>query len=1047
VAVRVRVLGGLVVEGIDLGRLSSRKARRVLARLAIARSTPVAAEALADVVWGDAQPSHPVDQLSVLVSRLRSVLGAERITRGPAGYTLVADWLDVAVLGELATEARRRLDTGATAPATAAARAAIELLRGPVLPEEPPDSEWLEADRAEAARHAATVRLVAAEAALAGGDTWGAADAAQRALDAEPYDEAALRALMLAHERAGRPALALQAYASTAERLADDLGVDPSAETQAVHLRLLRAQPVAEPVAPAALPGRNAELVRLRDLLDRVRDSAVPELVLIEGDAGIGKTRLLAAFTMSVPTGTLVLRCHGDDLAGGLPLQPLLDAIARQASTDLLGGDAAPLAGLLGEPASGATPAVAALASNPEAGLSLVFAAMDTVMRRLAADRSVVLVVDDAQWCDSATRAWLRHATRRLTGTRLLIAAAQRVGEGEPVRAETVLALGPLDPEAAAAMVGLPADSPRALRLYERSGGHPMFLSELSRAADDGELPLSIRDSVAKRCDRAGPAAAATLRAASVLGPDVDLDLLAAVLDEPVRELLDHLEEGVRRHLLVESRSGFQFAHQLVRDAMRSDTGITRTALLHRQAARCLAARSHADPLAVAYHARLGGDLGAAATALATAGEIAARRFDLAEATRLLDEAVALDGRTDLLVRRARIRLRVSDTAGATADTVAVRSQVEPEHADYAAALEVAALVSYVERDFARCGELADQGAALAADPEVRASCRAIAGRVRHAVGDLAGARELLDAPLDSSAPSLTPVVQMWRGLLLVHADEPARALRLVAADEPTQTRVGYPFAAITRHMVAGYAQALRGEPAAALAELDRMAAAARRESTDRFTGRDDNFRGWILRSVGATGEADEANTRAYELSRQHDLSESLAHALLDLADGRLRATDPAGAQSYLDTLAAEGGDGYLFQWRARLRTDLIGGRVALAAEAPDDAVARFEEVLATATQLELHRYQVLARLWLAQARRALPPRRSRVSAESVAADVEALGSVAPLEAWWMTADLARAFDVDGWRRLAVERASALADHAGSYADALRRAAASATDS
>jgi hypothetical protein len=235
--------------------------------------------------------------------------------------------------------------------------------------------------------------------------------------------------------------------------------------------------------------------------------------------------------------------------------------------------------------------------------------------------------------------------------------------------------------------------------------------------------------------------------------------------------------------------------------------------------------------------------------------------------------------------------------------------------------------------------------------------------------------------------------------------------------------------------MVAGYAHALRGEPAAALAELDRMSGAAARESTDRFAGRDENFRGWILRSVGATEAADEANTRAYELSRTHHLSEPLAHALLDLADGRLRAGDPAAAESYLDRLRLEGGDGYLFQWRTELRTELIEGRRLLATGEFADATERFDQVLATATRLGLRRYQVLARLWRAQAD-------PRATVESVAADVEALGAVAPLEAWWMTADLARVFDVDGWRRLASERASALADRSGLYGETLRRLAA-----
>jgi len=280
----------------------------------------------------------------------------------------------------------------------------------------------------------------------------------------------------------------------------------------------------------------------------------------------------------------------------------------------------------------------------------------------------------------------------------------------------------------------------------------------------------------------------------------------------------------------------------------------------------------------------------------------------------------------------------------------------------------------------------------------------------------------------------------MWRGFLLVHADEPAQALRLVLPDEPTQIRVGYPYAAINRHMVAGYAHALRGEPAAALAELDRMSAAAALESTDRFAGRDENFRGWILRSVGATGPADEANSRAYELARTHRLSEPLAHALLDLADGRLRAGDPAAAESYLDRLRVEGGDGYLFQWRTGLRTDLVDGRRLLAIGEFADAAERFEQVLATAARLELRRYQVLARLWLAQTQRWLDG--AQVTADSVAADVEVLGAVAPLEAWWMTADLARVFDVDGWRHLAIERASAVADRSGTYGDTLRRLAA-----
>jgi DNA-binding SARP family transcriptional activator len=1074
--VRVRLLGGLVVEDVSLARTGSRKARRLLARLAVARGGPVGADALAEVVWGDDQPSQPADQLSVLVSRLRSTLGADRLTRTPAGYVLHTDWLDLAALAELAAEARRRLDTGAIAPATAAARAALDLIRGPVLPEEPDDPPWLEADRVAAVRHGAQARLVAAEAALATGDPWTAIGHAERGLEIEPYDEAALRVLMAAHEAAGRPALALRAYAELAERLRDELGADPSPPTRALHLRLLRGEPVAPreradpgptpPGGPTRFSGRDKDLAVLAAALERAAAGRT-EFVVVEGEAGIGKTRLLTEFLARPPgRGPAVLRCRADEHAGGLPLQPLLDALATRLragdrhgaddADELLAGPAALLRGLLG-PVGHTT---AAPYAAPDAGLATVFAAYDTVIGRLAAAGPLILTVDDVQWADPASRARLHHAARRLSPVPLLILAAQRSGEGEAVHADTVLRLGPLDRSAAAAMLGLAESAPALERLHERSGGHPLFLRELARAGA-GELPASIRESISERANRAGPAVAATLRAAAVLGPDVDLELLAAVLDAPVTALLDHLEDAVRRQLLVESGVGFGFAHELVRDALRTGTGAARVVLLHRQAARILAGRANADPLAAAHHARLGGDPATAATVLARAGELAAGRFDLAEAQRLLDEAVAQDDRTDLRVRRARIRLRRTDLAGAAEDSRVVRERADPDEDDYAAALELAALVAYLQRDFERGFRLAEEGAAVARDPEVRASCLGLAGRIRHGLGDLPEARERLDRAGAAAPASIAPVLDLWRGFLLVHSDDPARALRLVEAEEPAQIRVGYPFATPGRHQVAGHARALLGEPVLALAEFDRMATAAERESAPRFAGRVDNFRAWILRNLGLSGPADEANQRAFEQSDAHGLAEPRAHALLDLADGRLRAGDPVAAGAYLSTLDS---GFYAFQWRAELRRELLTGRWRLATADAGGAAEAFERVRVSAERLSLRRYRVLARLWLALAEHAggsavdgagrRSPRSgvdsaarfvSRVDSsvvERLASDVDALGTVAPLEAWWLTGELARAFDVDAWRALSWQRAEALAAKAGPYADHLRRAAA-----
>lgn len=233
----MRLLGGLVVEGREAREVGSRKARTLLAVLAVARGAPVPVDALAEVVWGDDLPARPSDQVGVLVSRLRSVLGVEHLVRSDAGYALDVDWLDLAELDVRTAEAADHLRRGQAVEARLCATMALDLARGSVLPEE--DGPWLDAPRATAARALSTASLVAAEAALATGDPWGAAAAASSGLELDPYDEASLRALMRAHAAAGRPASALAAYAEVRARLAADLGISPGPDTEALHQALL----------------------------------------------------------------------------------------------------------------------------------------------------------------------------------------------------------------------------------------------------------------------------------------------------------------------------------------------------------------------------------------------------------------------------------------------------------------------------------------------------------------------------------------------------------------------------------------------------------------------------------------------------------------------------------------------------------------------------------------------------------------------------------------------------------------------------------------
>ena len=337
---RVRVLGSFEVEGLAPHKLGSRKARTLLKVLAMARGRPVGVDELIERLWPDDEgaPSRPDEQVAVLVSRLRAVLGSDRLIRTGAGYSLRYDWLDLEALGELAAEATRRLAAGSFALARAAADAALGLVRGPLLADEP-DAAWVTGERGAAERVIAQTRLCAATAALNAGDYGYAANLASAILDGNPHDEAALRALMEAHAAAARPALAIAAYGVARERLSEELGVDPTPETESIYLRILRQEPLPGhghqsgttgrtlEMAKPVLPGRERELSVLDAALERAAAGRA-ELVVVEGEAGIGKTRLLQTWAgVARATGVLVLQARCDELERSLPLQPLADAL------------------------------------------------------------------------------------------------------------------------------------------------------------------------------------------------------------------------------------------------------------------------------------------------------------------------------------------------------------------------------------------------------------------------------------------------------------------------------------------------------------------------------------------------------------------------------------------------------------------------------------------------------------------------------------------------------------------------------------------------
>ena len=1000
----VRLLGEFRLDGVELESLRSRQARTLLKRLALARGATVATDTLVEVVWPGARPAQPDRDLYVLVSRARALVGADRIVRRDAGYSLQADWWDVDELAALVREAARRSATGDQAGARTAAEGAAALVRGPLLSDEP-DAAWAADARVEIHRAVAEVRRIAATSALATGQVGDAAAHAAEALRADPYDEAALRVLMRAQAAAGRPASALAEFARVRALLAEDLGVDPTAETRALHEELLRSgsgpPPTREP--DASLVGR-AECVRVLDA-ELARAAGGARVVAVVGEPGIGKTALLDHWTgRAAARGVTVLTARAED--GALALQPVLDALAGRLAEPVLSGDGGRLPG----------PGATADALNHR-----VFAQLDDAVRSLPGAAGTTLVVDDADGADPVTWAWLAHVRRRRE-LPLLVVAALRDPSAAGVDADTTVVVPPLTEVEAVALVG----AGRAPAVLSRSGGNPLLLTELARADAAEAVPVSLRDAVAGRLRRTG-SAERTLQAAAVLGASIDLELLAAVLDVRSLAALEHLNLGLRQSFLAERQGVLAFRHELVRLAVAAEAGPTRRAWLHRRAAELLRTRPGAHPLELARHARAGGDRALAATGLAAAADLALARLDLPGAERLLDEAVALQDDASLRLRRARVRMSRGDLAGADADAEAALA-----HDETGEALELRAWAARNRHDLDGAIRLGRAAAQAATDPMVRNSSLIAVAFGHRGNGDLRQADVVLAEAADSPPELGLPA---WTGVLRVHQGRPTEALATLEPVLGAEARRGaHGFWVEHTLQMTAHAYGLLGRSADALRVVDRLERELGRRGTEvRYAGVQQTYRSWVLRNLGDPG-AEQLAQAGLQLAGSQEI---LAQCHLDVADCRLRAGDLAGAADRLSVAEAESGTRWFHnKWRFDQRRLLLLARLALADRDAAAAVDAAELVAAAAEERGDERYAVLARLVRAtgQARLGEP-----VDDEPVTRDLGRLGEVAALEGWWLAADVADATGSGAARVAAVRLAEHVAREAGDRAEAFRR--------
>lgn len=885
VALAIRLLGPPRVER-DGERVAfdTRKAVALLAHLALSQR-PRAREVLCGLLW----PAHDLDRargaLRRTLSTLRKGIGDDQIDTAGDAIALTREprfELDVDHFRALAVEG-----AGLESLSDAVALFSGDFLEGFSLRDSPDFDDWQMDEAGALARELASALRRLVEQLVARGEFEQAVSYARRWLDLDPLHEPAHRELIRVLAWSGDRAAALEQYRACVRTLSRELGVAPVEETATLYTQVSdgRLAPPAEARTPHAKPARSTLAPADLPLVGRAQEVAVlvaahaaarPDggLAVIEGEAGIGKTRLATELARRARGGgavVLAARCHDDE--AGLPYGPVVELLreaVRQPGPDDWSGAVAPQR--LAD-ASLLLPELAGLAEDLPAPLPLEGpGAQVRLLEGVAAVLSAacrgsepgVVWIDDLHAADEATVDAACYLGRRLRGRALLLVVSWRseaLPPGHRLRrlvvdlahAGRAAVVNParLDHEEVGVLVRAAHPGGGSAELEQRvrleSEGLPLFVAEYVAAvlaggepADDALTPHA-QGLLDGRLAGLGDVARQVLGAAAAIGRSFDLDTVRHASGRSDEETVAALEDLAARGVVRESSGAepaYAFAHQKLRALVYEQTGPARRRLLHGRIAAALSGRRPDGETAalVAQHLHLAGDHLGAAERHRRAAEHAAALHAHANALAHLEAALALGD---------------PDAAGVHERSGDLRTLL----GDY-----VGALASY-------------ETAAALCEPAALARIEHKAGDVHHRRGEWERAETRFLAAL-GAAPGddrgLHARIKADLGLTLYHGGRPERASALArealalaqgAADRRAQAQA---------HNMLGVLARNDGEPASALLELERSLALARELGDAPAQAAALNNLALLKRDAGALREALELTESALVLCARY---------------------------------------------------------------------------------------------------------------------------------------------------------------------------------
>lgn len=562
----------------------SQKARALLAYLAL-NPRPHTRDTLAGLLWGEIPQPRANGNLRVALSNMHTLFPEYLcIERRTVAFDVACPyWLDVTAFETLLAAG----DLTSLQRATALYRG--PLLEGFYLHAAPAFEEWLqvERERLHQAQLQALHRLVQCYAGR--GEYLAAIEVAGQLLALDPWREETHRELMRLLALTGQRGAALAQYERCRRLLHDELGLEPLAETTVLYARIRAAETLspspALPPSTALLPftGRGDEHARVLAWWERAQHG-VRSLLLVEGEAGAGKTRLMEEACRALAShGATVLRGRCYEFGGALPYQPIAEALRAHlhvASPTLEPSWQDELTRLLPELRTHLSP------PEPDAGArQRLFEAVARFLTAAASSGPVLLFLDDLHWADSATLDVLHYLVCCAAPTPLSLVGTYRPEEltsGHPLtrlrqslsrdhqveclRLERLPAA--VVTELAGFLVGKHESASLGAFLHRESEGNPFILMEtlyalqeqgaLSRTVEGAWtwqppsptelLPISVQDMILQRVERLSVPAQQLLTLAAVIGRLFDATLLQAAA--PASNLVLALEEALTRRLI-----------------------------------------------------------------------------------------------------------------------------------------------------------------------------------------------------------------------------------------------------------------------------------------------------------------------------------------------------------------------------------------------------------------------------------------------------------------------------------------------------------------